>query len=137
MDAGRIATVAVAVALAGLVWFPAIAEESDAEYSVVVWFYSEDGSALFFTRTATPGDTLAEVLNGSLTSYHWVDLATGYEYPKEKPITKDTMLRASTDVPPQEPVSEPADYSMLAVWLVLAGVVAFIGLNAVKTYRRH
>lgn len=138
MNAGRIATVTIAVALAGLVWMPMIADGTEADYNCVVWFYSEDGTALFFTRTATPGETLGEVLNGDLPAIgHWVDISTGYEYHKEQKVTKDLMVRASTATPPQAPTgSEPADYSLLAVCLVLAGIVAIIGLNAVRAYRK-
>ena len=127
----------LAVALAGLVWMPTIADGTEAKYNCVVWFYSEDGTALFFTRTATPGETLGEVLDGDLPAIgHWVDISTGYEYHKEQKVTKDLMVRASTATPPQAPTGSEADISTILIWLVVAGLAAFVFGKAALSYRR-
>ena len=133
----RIATALIITALT-IISVPAIADDSEAEYQAVVWFYTEDGTALYFTRTAAPGTTLGEVLNGSLGAVaHWVDVSTGYEFHKDEAITKDLILRASTDEPPQEPRPEPRDYTGTAVWIILGVLVAGVLIRTAWVYMRR
>jgi hypothetical protein len=62
-------------------------EASSTQYEVVVWLYHESGN-LWEPRTATPGTTLTKILDGEYGSAnHWVDVCTGYEWPKDRPIS--------------------------------------------------
>ena len=126
----RIGILVGMLAVVGLALLPIAADDSDAEeqkHHAVVWFYYEDGSGLWGTATVEVGQTLNEALNGNYSWIgHWVDISTGYEYPKDKEIAKDTMLRASAEVPPQEPVPEPPDYTMIYFGIAVAVILAVI-----------
>lgn len=126
----RIGTLVGLLAVVGLAIMPIAADDSDAEeqkYHVVVWLYSEGGSTVYTTLSVEVGQTLGDALGGlSYGARHWVDISTGYEFPKDKAITKDTMLRASTEVPPQEPVPEPPDYTMIYFGIGVAVILAVI-----------
>lgn len=133
----RIGILVGMLAVVGLAIMPIAADDSDAEeqkYHAVVWFYYESGSGLWGTATVEVGQTLNEALNGSYSWIgHWVDISTGYEFPKDKAITKDTMLRASTEVPPQEPVPEPPDYTL---WY-LGSLIIILLMIPVCSYLYH
>ena len=84
MKAGRtaLALLLIATATAGLL----TAEDSDADTQITVWLYYENG-ALYDSRTASAGDTLADVLAGDYpAAKYWLDICTGYEWPKDRPM---------------------------------------------------
>ena len=131
MKAGRTAVaLALIIAMAGAVSVHP-AEETEAAGTFEVWFYSQDGTALFFKRTAEKGDTLADVLAGDLPAVvYWFDMATGYEWHQDKAFTKETYLRASVTRPPQEPAGDPEDgayndiiYLAVGGGIILAGII--------------
>lgn len=87
MKAGQTAVALIiigAIAMAGIT-----AEDSEAsstQYEVIVWLYHESGT-LWKSETVTPGTTLKEIFAGGYgTSEYWVDVCTGYEWAKDKPI---------------------------------------------------
>lgn len=126
MKAGRTALFLIVLGIMATAGAPA--DTSDADGPMEIYFYSQDGTALFFIRTALPGDTLADVLNGDLPAVSWwYDMATGYEWPQDKAFTKDTYLRASQTKPPQEPTPEPANYDLLYLGIgggaIIAGII--------------
>lgn len=60
--------------------------ESDAEGTVTVWLYHESG-ALWKSENVMAGTTLADILAEEYPSaQHWLDICTGYEWPKDRPI---------------------------------------------------
>lgn len=62
------------------------ASESDAEGTVTVWLYHESG-ALWKSENVMAGTTLADILAGAYPSaQHWLDICTGYEWLKDRPI---------------------------------------------------
>lgn len=62
------------------------AGESTAEGTVTVWLYHESG-ALWKSESVMAGTTLADILAGEYPSaQHWLDICTGYEWPKDRPI---------------------------------------------------
>lgn len=126
MKAGRTALVLIVLGIMATAGAPA--DASDADSTMEIYFYSQDGTALHFIRTAEPGDTLADVLNGDLPAVnYWYDMATGYEWPQDKTFTKDTYLRASQTKPPQEPTPKPPNYDLLYLGIgggaIIAGII--------------
>lgn len=120
------------ISLAGFAIIPAGDSEAvSSETHAVLWLYGEDGT-LVTTLTVTEGKDLRHALNGVMaTTPHWRDILTGYEYPMDKLVTHDLMLRASTEIPPQEPVPEPENHDLF--YLGIAAVViiaAMVGINA-------
>ena len=87
MKAGH--TALVLILLATMATAGATADDSEAsstQYEVIVWLYHESGN-LWEPRTAPPGATLKEICAGGYgTSEYWVDVCTGYEWPKDRPI---------------------------------------------------
>ena len=62
------------------------AGESTAEGTVTVWLYHESG-ALWKSENVMEGTTLADILGEEYPSaQHWLDICTGYEWPKDRPI---------------------------------------------------
>lgn len=62
------------------------AGESTAEGTVTVWLYHESG-ALWKSESVMAGTTLADILGEEYPSaQHWLDICTGYEWPKDRPI---------------------------------------------------
>jgi len=62
------------------------AGESTAEGTVTVWLYHESG-ALWKSESVMAGTTLADILgDGYPSAQHWLDICTGYEWPKDRPI---------------------------------------------------
>lgn len=62
------------------------AGESTAEGTVTVWIYHESG-ALWKSENVMAGTTLADILGEEYPSaQHWLDICTGYEWPKDRPI---------------------------------------------------
>ena len=62
------------------------AGESTAEGTVTVWLYHESG-ALWKSESVMAGTTLADILAEEYPSaQHWLDICTGYEWPKDRPI---------------------------------------------------
>lgn len=62
------------------------AGESTAEGTVTVWLYHESGD-LWKSENVMAGTTLADILAGEYPSaQHWLDICTGYEWPKDRPI---------------------------------------------------
>lgn len=62
------------------------AGESTAEGTVTVWLYHESG-ALWKSENVMAGTTLADILAEEYPSaQHWLDICTGYEWPKDRPI---------------------------------------------------
>ena len=112
-----------------------LADCSDAEYHCVVWLYTEDGTTLYSTESVNVGQTLTDIGAPGWVA-HWVDVSTGYEFPKDKAITKDMILRASTDTPPQDPATHPMDMTLIGLGAIIAILVAFIAFNAVRSYRK-
>lgn len=126
MKAGRTALVLIVLGIMATAGAPA--DTSEGAGTIEIYFYSQDGTALHFIKTAEPGDTLAEVLNGELPAVnYWYDMATGYEWPQDKPFNKDTYLRASQTKPPQEPTPEPANYDLIYLGIgggaIIAGII--------------
>lgn len=119
------------IALAGFAIIPVGDADADpGETHAVIWLYSESGT-LVTTLVVTEGQDLRHALNGTMaTTPHWRDVLTGYEYPMDKLVTHDLMLRASSEIPPQEPVPAPANHDLiyLAVGAVgLIGVIIAVG----------
>lgn len=62
------------------------AGESTAEGTVTVWLYHESG-ALWKSENVMAGTTLGDILAEEYPSaQHWLDICTGYEWPKDRPI---------------------------------------------------
>ena len=62
------------------------AGESTAEGTVTVWLYHESGT-LWKSENVMAGTTLDEVLAGEYgPAKYWLDICTGYEWPKDRPI---------------------------------------------------
>ena len=62
------------------------AGESTAEGTVTVGLYHESG-ALWKSESVMAGTTLDEVLAGEYgPAKYWLDICTGYEWPKDRPI---------------------------------------------------
>ena len=120
------------IALTGFAIIPVGDADADpGETHAVLWLYSESGT-LVTTLVVTEGQNLRHALNGTMaTTPHWRDVLTGYEYPMDKLVTHDLMLRASSEIPPQEPAPEPENHDLL--YLGIAAVViiaAMFGINA-------
>lgn len=127
MKAGQ--TALVLILLGAMATAGATADTSEGAGAIEIYFYSDDATALFFMKTAEPGDTLAEVLNGELPAVnYWYDTATGYEWPKDKPFSKDTYLRASQTKPPQEPAEETDSPYKDLLYIGLAGGAITAGI---------
>ena len=75
-----------AVILLVLIGATAGAGKSTAEGTVTVWLYHESGS-LWKSESVMAGTTLDEVLAGEYgPAKYWLDICTGYEWPKDRPI---------------------------------------------------
>ena len=120
------------IALAGFAIIPVGDADADpGETHAVLWLYSESGT-LVTTLVVTEGQDLRHALNGTMaTTPHWRDILTGYEYPMDKLVTHDLMLRASTEIPPQEPVPEPENHDLLYLGIAAVVIIAVMfGINA-------
>lgn len=122
----------ILIALAGFAIIPVgEADAEPGETHAVLWLYSESGT-LVTTLVVTEGQDLRHALNGTLaTTPHWRDILTGYEYPMDKLVTHDLMLRASSEIPPQEPVPAPANHDLLYLGIgaaVLIGIIIAVGM---------
>ena len=124
------------ISLAGFAIIPAGDSEAvSSETHAVLWLYSEDGT-LVTTLTVTEGKDLRHALNGTMaTTPHWRDILTGYEYPMDKLVTHDLMLRASTEIPPQEPTPAPPNHDLL--YLGVATVVIIAALLGINVWRNR
>ncbi len=86
MKAGRTAVALFIIGAIAMAGIPAEDTEAVGMHKAVVWLYHESGN-LWEPRTTTTGKTLTDVLNGEYGSAnYWVDICTGYEWPKDRPI---------------------------------------------------
>ena len=84
MKAGQAAV--ILLVLIGATATAGATSDSDAEGTVTVWLYHESG-ALWKSENVMAGTTLADILGGEYPSaQHWLDICTGYEWPKDRPI---------------------------------------------------
>ena len=84
MKAGQAAV--ILLVLIGATATAGLTSDSDAEGTVTVWLYHESG-ALWKSESIMAGTTLADILAEEYPSaQHWLDICTGYEWPKDRPI---------------------------------------------------
>lgn len=100
--------------------------EADGAGEAVVWLYAEDGTYVTAIQTE-PGTPLVKALNGTMGYVeHWLNIATGYEYPLDKPVDRDVQLRASSVPLPQEPAPARENHDLAYLGIGAGIIVALI-----------